>query len=51
VQEFLDSLAEMVRTTRLRVKCFMNSFRKLGFIEYNGGLKMNTALLSVVLHE
>jgi len=41
----------MVGTTRLLVNLFMNRFRKLGFIEYDGGLKMNTALLSVVLHE
>jgi CRP-like cAMP-binding protein len=44
-------LAEMVGTTRSRVNLFMNKFRKLGFIEYNGGLKINTALWSVVLHD
>jgi CRP/FNR family transcriptional regulator, cyclic AMP receptor protein len=46
-----ETLAEMVGTTRSRVNFFMNKFRKLGFIEYNGGLKINTALLSVVLHD
>ena len=44
-------LAEMIGTTRSRVNFFMNKFRKLGFIEYNGGLKINSSLLSVVLHE
>jgi CRP/FNR family transcriptional regulator, cyclic AMP receptor protein len=44
-------LAEMVGTTRSRVNFFMNKFRKLGFIEYNGGLKIHDALLSVVLHD
>ena len=46
-----EVLAEMIGTTRSRVNFFMNKFRKLGFIEYNGGLKVNTSLLSVVLHE
>jgi len=46
-----EMLAEMVGTTRSRVNFFMNKFRKLGFIEYNGGLQINTSLLSVVLHE
>jgi CRP/FNR family transcriptional regulator, cyclic AMP receptor protein len=44
-------LAEMVGTTRSRVNFFMNKFRKLGFIDYNGGLKVHHALLSVVLHD
>jgi CRP/FNR family transcriptional regulator, cyclic AMP receptor protein len=44
-------LAEMVGTTRTRISFFMNKFRKLGFIKYNGGLHINTSLLSVVLHE
>jgi CRP/FNR family cyclic AMP-dependent transcriptional regulator len=44
-------LAEMVGTTRSRVNFFMNKFRKLGFIDYNGGLKVHDALLSVVLHD
>jgi CRP/FNR family transcriptional regulator, cyclic AMP receptor protein len=46
-----ETLAEMVGTTRSRVNFFMNKFRKLGLIEYNGGLKVNSALLSIVLHE
>jgi CRP/FNR family transcriptional regulator, cyclic AMP receptor protein len=46
-----EVLAEMVGTTRSRVNFFMNKFRKLGFIEYNGGLKINSSLMSVVLHE
>jgi CRP-like cAMP-binding protein len=46
-----ETLAEMVGTTRSRVNFFMNKFRKLGFIEYNGGLKINNSLLSVVLRD
>ena len=46
-----EMLAEMVGTTRSRVNFFMNKFRKLGFIRYNGGLHINSSLLSVVLHE
>jgi CRP-like cAMP-binding protein len=46
-----ETLAEMIGTTRSRVNMFMNKFRKLGFIKYNGGLQINTSLLSVVLHE
>jgi CRP-like cAMP-binding protein len=46
-----ETLAEMVGTTRSRVNFFMNKFRKLGLIEYNGGIKINNSLLSVVLHE
>jgi len=46
-----EALAEMIGTTRSRVNFFMNKFRKLGFIEYNGGLKINGSLLSVVLHD
>src|SRR6202162_3408290 len=46
-----EMLAEMIGTTRSRVNFFMNKFRKLGFIKYNGGLHINTSLLSVVLHE
>jgi CRP/FNR family cyclic AMP-dependent transcriptional regulator len=46
-----EMLAEMVGTTRSRVNFFMNKFRKLGFIKYNGGLHIDTSLLSVVLHE
>ena len=46
-----ETLAEMIGTTRSRVNFFMNKFRDLGFIEYNGNLKINTSLLSVVLHD
>ena len=46
-----ELLAEMVGTTRSRVNFFMNKFRKLGLIEYNGGLKVNSSLLSIVLHD
>jgi CRP-like cAMP-binding protein len=46
-----ETLAEMIGTTRSRVNFFMNKFRKLGFIKYNGGLQINTSLLSVILHE
>ena len=46
-----ETLASMVGTTRSRVNFFMNKFRKLGFIEYNGKIKVNKSLLSVVLHE
>jgi CRP/FNR family transcriptional regulator, cyclic AMP receptor protein len=46
-----ETLAEMIGTTRPRVNFFMNKFRKLGFIKYNGGLQINTSLLSVILHE
>jgi CRP-like cAMP-binding protein len=46
-----ETLAEMIGTTRSRVNFFMNKFRKLGLIEYNGGLKVNSSLLSIVLHE
>jgi CRP/FNR family transcriptional regulator, cyclic AMP receptor protein len=46
-----ETLAEMIGTTRSRVNFFMNKFRKLGFIKYNGGLQINTSLLNVVLHD
>jgi len=46
-----ETLAEMIGTTRSRVNFFMNKFRKLGFIKYNGGIQINTSLLNVVLHE
>jgi len=46
-----ETLAEMVGTTRSRVNFFMNKFRDLGFIQYNGDLRVNTSLLSVVLHD
>jgi hypothetical protein len=41
----------MVGTTRARVSFFMNKFRKLGFISYNGGIEVHSALLNVVLHD
>jgi len=46
-----ETLAEMVGTTRSRVNFFMNKFRKLGFIEYNGDLKVHDSLLTIVLHD
>jgi CRP-like cAMP-binding protein len=46
-----ETLAEMIGTTRSRVSFFMNKFRKLGFIEYNGGLSVHSSLLNVVLHD
>jgi CRP/FNR family transcriptional regulator, cyclic AMP receptor protein len=46
-----ETLAGMIGTTRSRVNFFMNKFRKLGFIEYNGKIKVNKSLLTVVLHE
>ena len=45
------TLADMIGTTRSRVSFFMNKFRRLGFIEYNGELKVNSSLLTVVLHD
>jgi CRP/FNR family cyclic AMP-dependent transcriptional regulator len=45
------TLAEMIGTTRSRVSFFMNKFRKLGFIKYNGGLHVNSSLLRVILHD
>ena len=46
-----ETLAEMVGTTRSRVNFFMNKFRKLGLIEYNGGLKVHNSLVTIVLHD
>ena len=46
-----ETLAEMIGATRSRVNFFMNKFRKLGLIEYNGGLKVNSSLLTIVLHD
>jgi CRP/FNR family transcriptional regulator, cyclic AMP receptor protein len=46
-----EALAEMVGTTRSRISFFMNRFRKLGFIEYDGTIKVNSGLLNVVLHD
>jgi CRP/FNR family cyclic AMP-dependent transcriptional regulator len=46
-----ETLAEIIGTTRSRVSFFMNKFRKMGFIEYNGGLSVHSSLLNVVLHD
>jgi CRP-like cAMP-binding protein len=46
-----ETLAEMIGTTRSRVNLFMNKFRKLGFIDYNGRITVNKSLLTVVLHD
>jgi len=46
-----ETLAEIVGTTRSRVSFFMNRFRKLGFIDYNGGLHVHSSLLNIVLHD
>jgi CRP-like cAMP-binding protein len=46
-----ETLAEMIGTTRSRVSFFMNKFRQLGFIDYNGHLNVHSSLLSVVLHD
>jgi CRP/FNR family transcriptional regulator, cyclic AMP receptor protein len=46
-----ETLAEMVGTTRSRISHFMNKFRRLGFVEYNGRLQVHTSLLHVVLHD
>src|SRR6266849_930206 len=46
-----ETLAEMVGTTRTRVNLFMNKFKKMGFIKYNGGIQIDASLLSVVLHD
>ena len=46
-----EMLAEMIGTTRSRVSFFMNKFRKLGFVHYNGGLHVHSSLLNVVLHD
>jgi CRP/FNR family transcriptional regulator, cyclic AMP receptor protein len=46
-----ETLAEMIGTTRSRVSVFMNKFRRLGFIEYNGGLRVNDSLLRVIFHD
>jgi CRP/FNR family transcriptional regulator, cyclic AMP receptor protein len=46
-----ETLAEMIGTTRPRVSFFMNKFRKLGFIEYNGKLKVHSSMLSVILRD
>jgi CRP/FNR family transcriptional regulator, cyclic AMP receptor protein len=46
-----ETLADMIGTTRSRVSFFMNKFRRLGFIQYNGGLRVNDSLLRVILHD
>ena len=46
-----ETLAQMIGTTRARVSFFMNKFRKLGFIDYNGGIEVHSSLLNVVLHD
>jgi CRP/FNR family transcriptional regulator, cyclic AMP receptor protein len=46
-----EMLAEMIGTTRSRVSVFMNKFRKLGFIDYNGELEVHNSLLNVILHD
>jgi CRP-like cAMP-binding protein len=46
-----ETLAEMIGTTRTRVNLFMNKFKRLGFVKYNGQIEVNTSLLSVVLHD
>ncbi len=46
-----ETLAEMIGTTRSRVSFFMNRFRKLGFVDYNGHIEVHSSLLNVVLHD
>ncbi|GAC1501772.1 MAG: hypothetical protein NVS1B14_06300 [Vulcanimicrobiaceae bacterium] len=46
-----ETLAEMIGTTRSRVSFFLNKFRKLGFIDYNGSMRVHSSLLNVVLHD
>jgi CRP-like cAMP-binding protein len=46
-----ETLADMIGTTRSRVSFFMNKFRKLGFLDYNGGMHVHSSLLNVVLHD
>ncbi len=46
-----ETLAEMIGTTRSRVSFFMNKFRKLGFIHYNGSIEVHSSLLNLILHE
>jgi CRP/FNR family transcriptional regulator, cyclic AMP receptor protein len=46
-----EALAEMIGTTRARVSVFMNKFRRLGLIEYNGGLRVHDSLMNVILHD
>lgn len=46
-----ETLADMIGTTRSRVSFFMNKFRRLGFIQYNGGLRVNDSFLRIILHD
>ena len=46
-----ETLAEMIGTTRARVSFFLNKFRRLGFIDYNGGMRVHSALLNVILYD
>ena len=46
-----ETLAEMIGTTRSRVSFFMNRFRRLGFIEYNGRIRVHKSLINVILHD
>ena len=46
-----EVLAEMIGTTRSRVSCFMNRFRKLGFVEYNAEIRLHNSLLNIFLQE
>ena len=46
-----ETLGEIIGTTRSRVSFFMNKFRKLGLIEYNGGLEVHSSLLNIILHD
>jgi CRP/FNR family transcriptional regulator, cyclic AMP receptor protein len=46
-----ETLAEMIGSTRSRVSFFMNRFRKLGFIDYNGRIQVNKSLLNIILHD
>jgi CRP-like cAMP-binding protein len=46
-----ETLAEIVGTTRARISFFMNKFRKLGFIDYNGGLHVHSSLMNIILHD
>jgi CRP-like cAMP-binding protein len=46
-----DTLADMIGTTRSRVSLFLNKFRKLGFINYNGRMEVHSSLLNIVLHD
>ena len=51
VQQIQETLADMIGTTRSRVSFFLNKFRKLGFLDYNGGMHVHSSLLNIVLHD